>query len=229
MLSLHGFGWMFPVAFSALFVSCRRLCDILIAGHDRAEEVTLRMGYENAEGFFTLASGVFTYRLDPTHCIAEFLANSVKCTNRLHSLSHVDFSSIGTNCEATAVFDEKLTHSFQRLAFPSDWTLCSSVDEHQESLLHFSARLGLSQFTDHLLKLPGAKTAASMRNQDGEKPFDVARRMGHEQVTSQLIRYLTLSVWAWALLNNAECLFDCLFSLLVKWKRQRTRAAIKTR
>ncbi|XP_062516562.1 uncharacterized protein LOC134191929 isoform X2 [Corticium candelabrum] len=157
-----------------------------IPGHDRAEEVTLRVGYENSDGFCSLASGVFTYRLDPTHCIAEFLADSTKSAHRLRSLSRVDFSSSDVSTEARAVFDEKLTHSFERLSLPNDWTLCCSHDEQQETLLHFSARLGLSKFIGHLMKLPGAVAASTMRNLEGELPVDVARSVGNEYLVNQL-------------------------------------------
>jgi hypothetical protein len=158
----------------------------LFLGHDRAEEVTLRVGYETSNGFYTMASGMFTYRLDPTHCVAEFLADCVNSRNKLGLLSRMDFTSCHSSSEARAVFDDKLTHSFQRLALPSDWTLCKG-DEQRETLLHFSARLGLTKFTDHLMKLTGGRTAALTSNEDGEQPIDVARRMGHGEIVDLMV------------------------------------------
>ena len=58
--------------------------------------------------------------------------------------------------------------------------------EPADRLLHFSARLGLTQLTNHLLTLPGSQAALSALNQEHLLPEDLARDHGHHELAGLL-------------------------------------------
>lgn len=58
--------------------------------------------------------------------------------------------------------------------------------EPADRLLHFSAKLGLTQLTNHLLTLPGSQSALSSLNKDHLLPEDLARDNGHHDLAALL-------------------------------------------
>ena len=57
--------------------------------------------------------------------------------------------------------------------------LSTDRPEPRESLLHFSARLGLSRVTNRLLHKPGSEVALKLPNHKGHLPKHVALDNGH--------------------------------------------------
>ena len=63
----------------------------------------------------------------------------------------------------------------------------SDLDPH-ETLLHFSARRGLSRVTHFLLQQPGAREALRLANREGHTPSVIAAQRGHERLHELLIK-----------------------------------------
>jgi len=55
-----------------------------------------------------------------------------------------------------------------------------------DTLLHFSAQLGLEKFVKHLLKLPGAKEAVNTDNEWGLSPIEVASQNSNDHTAKLL-------------------------------------------
>lgn len=62
----------------------------------------------------------------------------------------------------------------------------SENPEPRESLLHFSARLGLARVTNRLLHKPGSEAALKLPNHKGHLPKDVALDNGHNSLAELL-------------------------------------------
>lgn len=62
----------------------------------------------------------------------------------------------------------------------------------QETLLHFSARRGLSRVTRFLLRQPGAREALQLVNKEGHSPAAVAAQRGHEHLRELLTKWVQL-------------------------------------
>ena len=57
----------------------------------------------------------------------------------------------------------------------------------RETLLHFAARLGLSQFAQQLLDKAGSDVALRLPNKNGELASDLARARGLEDLAERMI------------------------------------------
>ncbi|MEQ2173889.1 hypothetical protein GOODEAATRI_002193 [Goodea atripinnis] len=58
----------------------------------------------------------------------------------------------------------------------------------QETLLHFSARRGLSRVTRFLLRQHGARDALQLVNKEGHTPAAIAALRGHEHLHELLTK-----------------------------------------
>ncbi len=56
--------------------------------------------------------------------------------------------------------------------------------------MHFAARLGLEQFTDHLLHLAGSRAALHLVNAHGELAIDVAKAAAMDNLVNILSEYV---------------------------------------
>ncbi|CAL1300029.1 unnamed protein product [Larinioides sclopetarius] len=87
--------------------------------------------------------------------------------------------------------DERLTAAFKTFQLPPCWSMMGTDlrgTEAAERLLHFSARLGLTQLTTHFLTLPGSQVALSSQNHERLLPEELAFKNGFHDL-GQLLQY----------------------------------------
>ncbi|GFS64467.1 uncharacterized protein TNIN_112691 [Trichonephila inaurata madagascariensis] len=160
---------------------------ILCVGHSRAEEVELSAYVSSGSGVVRVASTDFHYEDDAAHQMATFLLGSVdnlkdlgNCGERHHLAPHDQ-----------ADLDERLTAAFNTFQLPQCWSMMGTDlrgTEAAERLLHFSARLGLTQLSTHFLTLPGSQVALSSQNHERLLPEELAFKKGFHDL-GQLLQY----------------------------------------
>ncbi|GFU29874.1 uncharacterized protein NPIL_288251 [Nephila pilipes] len=162
------------------------------SGHSRAEEVELSAYVSSGSGVVRVASTDFHYQDDSAHQMATFLLGSVdnlkdlgNCGERYHLAPHDQ-----------ADLDERLTAAFSTFQLPECWSMMGTDlrgTEAAERLLHFSARLGLTQLSTYFLTLPGSQVALSSQNQERLLPEEIAFRNGFHELGQLLQHYRKLS------------------------------------
>jgi hypothetical protein len=70
--------------------------------------------------------------------------------------------------------------------------LVTDTPPPRESLLHFTARLGLAKVTTFLLRKPGSKQCLKLHNKNGQLPKDVAIENGYDGLAELLSEYVFL-------------------------------------
>ncbi|GFR22366.1 uncharacterized protein TNCT_130741, partial [Trichonephila clavata] len=155
--------------------------------HSRAEEVELSAYVSSGSGVVRVASTDFHYEDDAAHQMATFLLGSVdnlkdlgNCGERYHLAPHDQ-----------ADLDERLTAAFNTFQLPQCWSMMGTDlrgTEAAERLLHFSARLGLTQLSTHFLTLPGSQVALSSQNHERLLPEELAFKNGFHDL-GQLLQY----------------------------------------
>ncbi|XP_054719244.1 A-kinase anchor protein 13-like [Uloborus diversus] len=154
-----------------------------IPSHSSAEEVELS-AYVGL-GTTRLASTRFQYASDSAHQMALFLLG---CPDRPEPLKELaDRGPLAP--EDRCQLDRKLTAVFKTLQLPRCWNMMGTDlkgSESTERLLHFSARLGLSELSAHFLSLPGSQAALSAPNHEGLLPEDLALQNGYHDLSSLL-------------------------------------------
>ncbi|XP_055938422.1 rho guanine nucleotide exchange factor 28-like isoform X4 [Argiope bruennichi] len=158
-----------------------------VPSHATAEEVELSAYVSSGIGVVRVASTDFQYENDSAQQMAAFLLGSVdnlkdlgNCGERFH-LAPRDQTDL----------DERLTAAFKTFQLPQCWSMMGTDlrgTEAAERLLHFSARLGLTQLTTHFLTLPGSQVALSSQNHERLLPEELAFKNGFHDL-GQLLQY----------------------------------------
>ncbi|GIX76964.1 uncharacterized protein CDAR_539591 [Caerostris darwini] len=156
-------------------------------GHTTSEEVELSAYVSSGSGVVRVASTDFHYEHDSAHQMAAFLLGSVdnlkdlgNCGERFH-LAPRDQTDL----------DERLAAAFRTFQLPPCWSMMGTDlrgTEASERLLHFSARLGLTQLSTYFLTLPGSQVALSSHNHERLLPEELAFRNGFHDL-GQLLQY----------------------------------------
>ncbi|KAG8190158.1 hypothetical protein JTE90_008692 [Oedothorax gibbosus] len=157
-------------------------------GHTRAERVELSV-FCDLGGL--LASNDFHYEDDSAHQMANFLLGSgLGGGGSLKDLAHCG-QGFQLQPHEQASLDERLTAAFRAFKLPECWNMMGTDlrgSQPAERLLHFSARLGLTQLSTHFLSLPGSQVALSCHNHDKLLPEELAFRNGFDEL-GQLLQY----------------------------------------
>ncbi|XP_061749530.1 A-kinase anchor protein 13 isoform X2 [Nerophis ophidion] len=166
----------------------------LCPAHDCCEEVSVTLcslpcGDPEARGDLKthpapLAEHRFSFVQDLAFDMAQFLVSTVGRTDGLDAALLLDQSHIPVReCER---LDESLALALQHIPLPPGWSLLGNKHTNntdpvpRETLLHFSARLGLHRVTNFLLRQPGAGEALRLANRQGHTPAAVAAMRGHD-------------------------------------------------
>ncbi|XP_014873609.1 A-kinase anchor protein 13-like isoform X5 [Poecilia latipinna] len=137
-----------------------------------------------------LAEHRFSFVQDLAFDMAQFLVSTAGRADGLDGALLLDECQIPVQeCER---LDENLALALRHLVLPPGWSLMGSKQANstgpspQETLLHFSARRGLSRVTRFLLRQPGAREAIRLTNKEGHTPAAVATQRGHEHLRELL-------------------------------------------
>ncbi|XP_014873607.1 A-kinase anchor protein 13-like isoform X3 [Poecilia latipinna] len=139
-----------------------------------------------------LAEHRFSFVQDLAFDMAQFLVSTAGRADGLDGALLLDECQIPVQeCER---LDENLALALRHLVLPPGWSLMGSKQANstgpspQETLLHFSARRGLSRVTRFLLRQPGAREAIRLTNKEGHTPAAVATQRGHEHLRELLTK-----------------------------------------
>uniref|UniRef100_A0A3Q2ZL98 Si:dkey-172h23.2 n=1 Tax=Kryptolebias marmoratus TaxID=37003 RepID=A0A3Q2ZL98_KRYMA len=139
-----------------------------------------------------LAEHRFSFVQDLAFDMAQFLVSTAGRADGLDGALLLDECQIPLQeCER---LDESLALALHHLALPPGWSLLGSKRSNstepspQETLLHFSARRGLSRVTRFLLRQPGAREVLQLVNKDGDTPSAVATSRGHKHLQELLTK-----------------------------------------
>uniref|UniRef100_A0A3B5MIS8 DBB domain-containing protein n=1 Tax=Xiphophorus couchianus TaxID=32473 RepID=A0A3B5MIS8_9TELE len=132
-----------------------------------------------------LAEHRFSFVQDLAFDMAQFLVSTAGRADGLDGALLLDECQIPVQeCER---LDESLALALHHLVLPPGWSLLGNLSP-QETLLHFSARRGLSRVTRFLLWQPGAREALQLVNKEGHSPAAVAAQRGHEHLRELLTK-----------------------------------------
>ncbi|KAM4744287.1 A-kinase anchor protein 13 isoform 2-T4 [Anableps anableps] len=139
-----------------------------------------------------LAEHGFSFVQDLAFDMAQFLVSTAGRPDGLDGALLLDKCQIPVQeCER---LDESLALALHHLVLPPGWSLLGSKQANstglspQETLLHFSARRGLSRVTRFLLQQPGAREALQLVNKEGHTPAAIAALRGHEHLHELLTK-----------------------------------------
>ncbi|XP_054900754.1 A-kinase anchor protein 13 isoform X2 [Poeciliopsis prolifica] len=139
-----------------------------------------------------LAEHRFSFVQDLAFDMAQFLVSTAGRADGLDGALLLDECQIPVQeCER---LDENLALALHHLVLPPEWSLLGSKQTSStdlgphETLLHFSARRGLSRVTRFLLRQPGAREALQLVNKEGHTPAAVATQRGHERLCELLTK-----------------------------------------
>ncbi|KAM7423672.1 hypothetical protein PAMA_000162 [Pampus argenteus] len=133
-----------------------------------------------------LAEHRFSFVQDLAFDMAQFLVSTAGRADGLDGALLLDECQIPLlECER---LDESLALALHHLALPPGWSLlgnklANNTDlDPQETLLHFSARRGLFQVTQFLLRQSGVREALRLANRQGHTPATIAAQRGHTRL-----------------------------------------------
>ncbi|KAM9764912.1 A-kinase anchor protein 13 isoform 4-T5 [Menidia menidia] len=157
------------------------LVTLCSAARDISEDRKCHLGH-----VAPLAEQRFSFVQDLAFDMAQFLVSTVGRADGLDGALMLDECRIPLQeCER---LDESLALALQHIPLPPGWNLLGSkwtsgTDlSPQETLLHFSARRGLSRVAHFLLQQPGATQALQLANREGHTPSALAASRGHEDL-----------------------------------------------
>ncbi|XP_013406399.1 rho guanine nucleotide exchange factor 28-like [Lingula anatina] len=175
--------------------------EAVIPEHDKSEVVQLSICLcQNGEPSKTIATSDFLYLYDSAYYMAQFLMESVYNPNALESLEGIKSEHFDLTNEVLSTLDDRLTKAFEHLHVPDTWNLLGFPDEEprpRETLLHFSARLGLKQFTTFLLDKPGSEDALQLPNRQNKLPRDLAQESDMEGFADLFTDYNKHDIVQW--------------------------------
>uniref|UniRef100_A0A672YAM7 Uncharacterized protein n=1 Tax=Sphaeramia orbicularis TaxID=375764 RepID=A0A672YAM7_9TELE len=161
------------------------LCSVSQGVSQTPENVKVCLGHVSP-----LAEHRFSFVQDLAFDMAQFLVSTAGRADGLDRALLLDECQIPLQeCER---LDESLALALHHLVLPPGWSLlgrklANNLDP-QETLLHFSARRGLFQVTEFLLKQSGAREALQLANRQGHTPSTIAELRGHKYLHEFLIK-----------------------------------------
>ncbi|XP_037549991.1 A-kinase anchor protein 13 [Nematolebias whitei] len=137
-----------------------------------------------------MAEHRFSFVQDLAFDMAQFLVSTAGRADGLDGALLLDECQIPLEeCER---LDESLALALHHLVLPPGWSLLGSKRSNStelsphETLMHFSARRGLSRVTRFLLRQPGAREVLELVNKEGDTPSAVAASRGHQHIQELL-------------------------------------------
>ncbi|XP_078283552.1 A-kinase anchor protein 13-like isoform X2 [Rhinoraja longicauda] len=150
--------------------------------HNCCEMVKVLL-YASKEGFpvSVVAEENFQYVQDATYDMARFLVSSAGSQEALNAIRIMD--NFRMSSADVTLLDKDLTVKVQHLVLPSTWNVLGpdinlQASIPRETLMHFTARLGLSRLASFLLQQPGGQEALGIPNLDGATPINLAVQRG---------------------------------------------------
>ncbi|XP_071383271.1 A-kinase anchor protein 13-like isoform X3 [Centroberyx affinis] len=137
-----------------------------------------------------LAEHRFCFVQDLAFDMAQFLVSTAGRADGLEGALLLDECQIPLQeCER---LDESLALALHHLKLPPGWSLLgnkltnSTDPDPQETLLHFSARRGLTRVAFFMLQQSGATEALRLANKQGHTPSAIAALRGHKRLQQLL-------------------------------------------
>ncbi|MEQ2227641.1 hypothetical protein ILYODFUR_000410 [Ilyodon furcidens] len=170
-------------------------CEVVLVTLCSATQATSGDSEDPASGpgcVAPLAEHRFHFVQDLAFDMAQFLVSTAGRADGLDGALLLDECQIPLQeCER---LDESLALALHHLVLPPGWSLLGSNQASstglspQETLLHFSARRGLSRVTRFLLRQHGARDALQLVNKEGHTPAAIAALRGHEHLHELLTK-----------------------------------------
>lgn len=113
--------------------------------------------------------------LDPISFMCEALQISPP---ELHELDH----------SLAVTFQTKAPHGFEFLGTQHQEGAEKSDSEHP-TLLHFACKYGLTNLCQVLLTYPGAHEACSLKNYEGQRPYNLAQNLGFRELADEIRKF----------------------------------------
>lgn len=113
--------------------------------------------------------------LDPISFMCEALQISPP---ELHELDH----------SLAVTFQNKAPHGFDFLGTQNQEGTEKSDSEHP-TLLHFACKYGLTKLCQVLLTYPGAHEACSLKNYEGQRPYNLAENLGFHKLAAEIRKF----------------------------------------
>ncbi|XP_069137140.1 rho guanine nucleotide exchange factor 28-like isoform X3 [Argopecten irradians] len=164
--------------------------------HHREESVQLSILCFHGLECSILGGSPFRFYYDSAFYMAQFLVESVYNVTALDDLELVRSDYFDLSNEILDTLDDRLQRALNFLDIPDWWHLLGSTsplenpdNQARETLLHFTARLGLNKVTLFLLNKPGSKQCLSIPNRHGNRPRDVATEQGFTDLSEILTEY----------------------------------------
>ncbi|XP_050403931.2 rho guanine nucleotide exchange factor 28 isoform X3 [Patella vulgata] len=166
-----------------------------IPAHAKPESVELTIYRVVQRSCHFIASVPFYYQYDTAYFMVQFLLDSVYNTQSLDNLELVRSDRFDLANEERTTLDERLVLAFRYIPFPVGWNILGYEPDikqvERETLLHFTARLGLFQVALFLLAKPGSHICVQLLNKEGYTPADLAAKNGFQELVELLSRYNT--------------------------------------
>ncbi|XP_032906493.1 A-kinase anchor protein 13 isoform X3 [Amblyraja radiata] len=180
--------------------------------HNCCEMVKVLL-YASKEGVpvSVVAEENFQYVQDPTYDMARFLVSSAGSQEALNAIRIMD--NFRMSSADVTLLDKDLTLKVQHLVLPSNWNVLGpdinlQASIPRETLMHFTARLGLSRLASFLLQQPGGQEALGIPNLDGATPINLAAQRGFrglEQLFAQQNPAAALQEDVTPIVSSEEC------------------------
>ncbi|XP_021348767.1 A-kinase anchor protein 13-like isoform X3 [Mizuhopecten yessoensis] len=168
----------------------------IIPAHHREESVQLSILCFHGNECSLLGGCPFRYYYDSAFFMAQFLVESVYNVTVLEDLELIRSDYFDLSNEILDTLDDRLQKALNFLDIPDWWHLLGSTsplenpdNQTRETLLHFTARLGLYKVTLFLLDKPGSEQCLSIPNRHGNLPRDVAAEQGFTNLSEILTEY----------------------------------------
>ncbi|XP_033750595.1 A-kinase anchor protein 13-like isoform X3 [Pecten maximus] len=168
----------------------------IIPAHHREESVQLSILCFHGNECSILGGSPFRFYYDSAFYMAQFLVESVYNVTALDDLELIRSDYFDLSNEILDTLDDRLQKALNFLDIPDWWHLLGSTsplenpdNQTRETLLHFTARLGLNKVTLLLLNKPGSKQCLSIPNRHGNLPRDVAAEQGYTNLCEILTEY----------------------------------------
>ncbi|XP_060070706.1 A-kinase anchor protein 13-like [Ylistrum balloti] len=164
--------------------------------HHREESVQLSILCFHGNECSILGGTPFRFYYDSAFYMAQFLVESVYNVTALDDLELIRSDYFDLSNEILDTLDDRLQKALNFLDIPDWWHLLGSTsplenpdNQTRETLLHFTARLGLNKVTLFLLNKPGSEQCLSISNPLGNLPRDIAAEQGFTDLSEILTEY----------------------------------------
>ncbi|KAK3599339.1 hypothetical protein CHS0354_009832 [Potamilus streckersoni] len=166
----------------------------LVPAHREAEFVHQSILCYHGDSSSILATNVFHFYYDSAFYLAQFLIDSVYNPTSLEDFELIKSEHFDISNEDLSTLDQRLSRALSFLDIPDWWNLLggdqnTAKPSPRETVLHFSARLGLNRVATYFLGKPGSQTALRLPNHQGNVPRDVALNEDYPGLAELLSEY----------------------------------------